>query len=374
MTRGRTIILLALLAAAWTTGCGARREFYVDRADIRQSGWDTLHVDVAYAWRAAIGRVHPLVPDTTVVQVFDEAYRLLYRGGPGAIPIPDASLGDRERLLVEVCGRLRGREICVQEQEWASPKRLGVDPDITYPISGDLDRGGYDLDFQIERRRFETDGWEPVDGAPQVGAYLLAWIEGREDDAVKVPLQGRRGRFDLSRHDNYRDFRYHLDARLRAAREASVRFDLYAGVRGKAARLASVEKQVALKTDLERVDEVRFFAERATERLVETLGDDGGRRPVAYVDGWAYQPVARVYRVEMDVVWSGSGRRSDRLEVAGTLEVGEDGAGARFILRRANPEARRRWDRRVGGEVLLLGALEPPDFADGHVDGEAGWR
>lgn len=357
---GRLSLVLLLAASTW--GCGARREYYLAGLDVGHDGWDTLRVGVDFAWRTALGAPHPLEPDTVVITVLDARYRTLYSGSARRIPVPDGELGDREALLVEVCGTVGGRSICVQEQEWASPKRLHVDEDITYPEGGDYDRGRYDFAFRVERRRFDATGWEPVRASPEITGYLLASVEAHEDAPVKVPFTQRRGRFDLARHDNYRDFRYYLEARLLDAQQARVRFDVYAGIRGQPERVASVEKEVALKTKEARAVEVRAFAEQATDRLVDALSGAffRGRRAVAYVDDWRYDAGRRGYGIDMEVEWRSGLFRGERFALEGTLEVGEDGKGARFRLRSGNRDGERRWERHVDGDVLSLGDLHPP--------------
>lgn len=362
MGRDVTVALVLIGAVLATAGCGARREYYISHLAVEQAGWDTLRVDVDFARRTAIGGAREFTPDTATVQVFDRAYRSLYSGAPGAIPIPDERLGDREPLLVEICGIVEGRSICVQEQERASPKRIHVDQHIEYPEGGDYDRGRYDLAFRAERRRFDADGWEPLHRIPDVSGYLLARVDSQEDGRVKVPFTTSRGRFDLARHENYRDFKYYLDSRLLDEQQARVHFDVYAGINGQVARLASVEKRVELKTEEERREEVRVYAEQATERVVDELSSFlGGRRAVAYVDTWDFDPASRRYRVQMEVQWRGSFFRGDRYELHGELEVDEDGSQARFRVRSGNRDALRRWRDRVDADVLDLGTLDPPE-------------
>lgn len=358
MPHGATMVLL--MAALAGFGCGARREYYIDRLEVEQTHWDSLRVDVGFAARTALGPPRPLRPEEVSVQVFDADYQVLYRGGAGSIPVPDADLGNRERMLVEVCGVIRGREICVQEQEWASPKRVRVDQEITYPEGGDYGRGSYAFRFTVERPVFGGTDWERIDAGSDVHGYLRAWVGRQEQHAVEIPFTRPRGQFDLTRSERYRDFRYHLDASLLDEQQARVYFEVYAGLGGDVARLASVEREITLKSHEERREEVRHYAEIATERIIDALSTTfGARRRVGYVDGWNYEPATRRYRLDLEVAWHSGFFRSERLVVEGTLEVGEDGSDARFTMRSANHEAQRLWNRRMDGGTLELGRLPP---------------
>lgn len=354
---GRTLLSVWLLLLV--AGCGARKEYYVSQFDVARTGWDTMRVDVAFAWRTTIGGDHPVQPEALAVHVFDASYDTLYAGLGGVVPLPDRRLGDRERLLIEACGTLRGHRVCVQEVRAASPKRIHLAQEISYPESSEYERGSYEMDFTVERQRFGAAAWERIDAAADLQGYLLAWVENHTDGAVRVPFDRGRGSFDLSRLPNYDDFEYYLNSRLLDNREARVHFDVYAGLNGETVKLASVEQTVFLKTEAEREAEVRFYAEQAAEQVIDELsGFFGGRRAFAYVNDWSFHAGTRAYEVELSLRWRGSFFSDRRYELEGVLEVGEDGEPARFRLRSGNRPAVRRWEDRVRGEVLAFGRLE----------------
>lgn len=355
------ITLLVTLVTCTLLGCGARKEYAAERVEVERSSWDSLHVDVAFVERAVIGGASPIRADSVLVTVFDADYDTLYSGGPGVAPVPDATLGDRERLMVEVCGVVRRRQICVQESHRASPKRVHVTENITYPSRGDFEEGSYELDFQVERQRFDGGDWELVDSRP-VSGYLLAWVddpEAKERGAVRIPFRQSTGRFNLARQPNYKNFKYYLDSQLLDHTEADVYFDVYAGLGENKVHLASTKKEVHRKTEDEREQEVRYFAEQATEMIIDELGSlPGGSRAYAYVDGWSFNSIARTYEIELEIEWDGPAFDRGHYEIEGTLGIGEDGSNARFRIRAGNRRAVRKWRARTDGEVLMLGGLE----------------
>jgi hypothetical protein len=357
----------ALISAGWLTaavliaaGCGARHEYRADNLTVVREQWDTVQVDVSFVRRSTIGGDVPMRPDSVVISVFDEAYEHLYTGGPGRIPLPDHRLGDRERLIVEACGIVKARQICLQEALLSSPKRLTMQEEILYPAGTDLSSGRFDFTFQAERRVFGSDAWERIE-AEGVAGYLLAWVEdpeARDEGRVQIPFSAASGRFDLSRHGNYRNFRYFLDSQILDEASARVNFDIYASLGPTPVHLASVRKEITQKSEGDRVDDVRYFVEQATERLIDELGSFlGGRRAVANVDEWEYDGLARAYRVTMDAEWEGPVFNRREFEIEGVLEVGEDGSQASFRLRSGNRRAIRRWRDRTGDDTLLLGTL-----------------
>jgi len=321
-------------------------------------GWDSVRVTFEFRWQAAIGKDNVFPPDTLSVILFDENYRTLYAGTERMLPIPDWSLGDRERLLVEVCGGVRGRQICKQEILNASPKRIGLAHDIQYPGNNDYTRGRYRFDFEVERQQYGSDTWERSSRSTDVGGYLLSWIGEQPEETIKIPFSTTSGSFNLTRLDNYKAFRYNLESQLYDHKEALVNFDIYAGLNGHVDKVQTVEKLIQLKTPLERTMEVYFFAEQASEHLIDTIDSlRRSRRAVAYIDEWDYDNAARTYSIQMEVHWRASFFSDRTFRVNGILRVKEDGSTASFLWQSGNSESRRRWRSRVGNDVLDIGTL-----------------
>lgn len=352
-------LCLGLLAAV---GCESGPAYVVDQLALNRVGWDTLTVAVQFSQRRLFGRAEPLQPRTLSVYLFNAAYDTLYTGDGGTIPIADAALGDRERLMVEVCGAFDGGSVCEQHGVTASPKRLRVEHDIQYPEDAAFERGSYDLRFVLERQTYEADTWELLGPPDRISGYLLAYVGDQNDEAVKVPFSHRKGRFILKGRPHYDDFQYHLKSTLMDAPQAPVHFEVYAELNGQSAlRLASVEKRVRKKTDEERYLEVRHFAEQAAERVFEALDVDYlGRWARTYIGEWTFQPPTNTYQVEVEIIWRRGRFVFERsYELEGVLEVEENGANARFLRRDANGRARRRWESRIRGSQLSLGTLTP---------------
>lgn len=342
-------------------GCGARHAYRADQLTVEREGWDTVQVDVSFVRSTVLGGDAAMRPDSVVVSVFDAAYDVVYTGESGRIPLPDHRLGNQERLTIEACGIVKSRQICMQELLYASPKRLTIEEDIAYPLGSDLTSGRFDFTFQAERQLFGTQAWERIP-SDAIAGYLLVWVEDPEAQAngtLRIPFSATSGRFDLSRYGNYRNFRYYLDSQILDEETARVHFEIYASLGDHPVRLAAVSKEIHRKTPGERADDVRYFVEQATERLIDELGSFlGGRRAVAIVDGWEYDRLSRSYRVTMEAEWEGAFFNRRELEIEGVLVVGEDGTQASFQLLSGNRRAVSRWRDRTDDDTLSLGTLD----------------
>ena len=361
--------LFAALCASFVAlhaGCGAVRTEYSAALSVERQSWDTLSVAVMLTRRTALGAPQRFQPDSTSVSIFDAAYNVLYDGpARDALPLPDARLGSREILLVEACGAFQGRTLCEQQSLMASPKRLSVSENISFPEDEHFREGRYDLRFDAERRRFDGEGWERIESGRTPGGYLLAYVGSQRQDAVRVPLspsQGTqsRGRFDLARYAHYNDFKFHLESKLFDGEAANVSFDVYAGLGPEARRIGRASTTVRRKQPEEREAELRFYAEQAASEIIERMGGAAhGQGAVAYVDSWHYDRFQERYTAEMEMRWR-STRRHQRYVLKGTLEVDQAERQARFRLAaRSNRAAERRWHRRADEDVMALGPLEP---------------
>lgn len=362
----KTLYLAGALAVVLPAliGCGARHEYRAGQLALERIGWDSLEVDITFVRSTVLGGGRPVEADDVTILVFDARYETLYSGPTGGIPLPDHRLADRERITVEACGVVRSRHICQQDMLHASPKRLTMDEEIDYPTGSDLAEGRYDFTFHAERQVYGGDGWERID--PEgVNGFLLAWVDDRdakEAGTVRIPFTGAAGNFDLRRHGNYRNFRYYLDSQILDEDVGRVNFEVYAGVGDTVQRLAAVQKDVQRRSEGDREEDVRYFVEQATERLIDELGSFlGGRGATAFVNEWDYNRQNRTYRISMEAEWEGPIFNGRELEIAGVLQVRDDGRDATFDLRSGNRRALRRWRDRIRGNRLTLGRLDTPN-------------
>lgn len=355
-----TLVLAGMLLVS---ACGPRTEYRVADLSIQRHGWDSLRVDVAFASETAIGGRKPVEPDRVEVILYDQDYVSLYSGQPGVVPVPDQQLGSRERLTIEACGSVRGRQVCVQDVLRASRKRLEVDPEVEFPLDEEMTSGRYEFTFRAQRLASESEDWQPISPA-DVKGFLRVWVENsevRERGAIDVPFERTSGSFDLSRSSDYRDFSFYLESQLLDRDTAFVHFDIYAGLGGAPERLTSVRQEVYWKSEDEREEDVRYFARIAAERIVDELGSFlGGRNAIAYVDDWDFDSRRRQYRLQLEIRWEGSFFDRGRFALEGMLAVSGDGRDATFERTDANRRAERRWRSRVGEDILPLGDLGSP--------------
>lgn len=329
---------------------------------LERAAWDTVRAEVDFSRWTLLGDTVAVMPDTaTRFVLFDAEYDTLYVGSDPDIPIPDARLGNREALMVEVCGLVQGRAVCEQAGLHASPKRIRSVGDISYPDDEEFEEGSYAVRFSVERKQFDGDGWEPAETPAGLSGYVLAYVANQTDPPVKVPLRSSRGRFDLARLDGYNDFRYHLRSQLHDGREAQVHFDVYAGFPEQTARrVATVQRRVRHKSPAERRAEVRYFAQHAAERILDALGERTQDARV-YVDEWRFDPKEDVYQTDVELRW-GRGLFSRTYELTGILQVSERGDVVRFRAVRGNRRAQALWQRQVDARELDLAPIDPPSL------------
>jgi len=354
--------LFGLMLAA--SACGLRKNYVVTQLDVRRAGWDTLYVQVQFGERPLFSDIKPAEPERQTVTLFDASFDTLYAGGSLVIPLRDQELGNEERILLEVCGDFPGHLVCEQKTFAASPKRVLASDAIEYPTDSLFAQGRYHFDFEVERMHFGSKGWEPIHRRRPVEGYVLAYVDSLSRAAVKMPFRHNRGRFDLASLDNYRDFRYALHSRLFDGNQAAVHFDVYTDLSPFGKPSLSFEKFVTRKTENERRVEVAKFAEAAGRKIVGILKRFlGGRHAYVYINEWKFDAATRTYSTTMELHWKGAFFNAKWFDIAGRLDVHEDGSGAIFHLLDGNESAEQRWSQHIDGVALSLDSLPAPDLS-----------
>lgn len=357
------LILLGLAVAA--AGCDVKKEHAMHEFAVERQSWDTVAVEVEFVQRSMIGRPEPVVPDELTILVMDARYDTLYAGSESPFGVDDLTLGDAERLIVEVCGRFGESWICSQEELRASPKRVSIAETFRYPVDDTYDRGQFGFDVLVERVRFGGEGWEPVDFKGEVSGYIDAFVLEFPEARIQMPFTNLNARFDLRRHANYNDFRFYLDSQLMDHQEATVQFEVFGGIDGTPNLLASLERTVSPVTHEHRLANVHGFARQVRRRLVQHLSSwYDGRRMMESVGAWRFDYEAKTYVIEMGFSWRGGffSNRDFRLE--GELTVNEDGTGAVFVMMDGDRSGIDRWNERFEGEEVRFTRLElerPPE-------------
>ena len=359
------MMLLILLV-----GCGGQEEYVVSDLSLHRDGWEALHVEADFAQRTFLGRSIPAEPDSAVFQLFGAGYDTIQTSTDPRLAIPDERLGSLERLIVEVCGSFGQQSVCEQTSLQASPKRVRAEPAVTYPEEGDFERGTYDVQFVVERQRYGRESWERIrQGAGGISAYLMAYVGGREQDAVKIPLRGAQGRFDLARQDDHEDFSFHLNSRLYEKDSARVFFELYAGLKGDPtpASLATLERKVRTKRPEEHREDVRYYVSRAAEEVIKQLTDSVNPNARVHVREWSYSNITQQYQVDMEMRWQAGAAFffNKEYRLRGGLRVRRGGHEAQFQFKEASGRARKLWNQQVSDRVLRLGSLEAPEKEQG---------
>lgn len=363
----RLLPLLLLLLVTSVAGCKdeadeARLDLLVER-----TSWDSVRVS-ARPVRTWFGIERPADPDSTWLVLLDADYDTLTVGAPGWLRVPDAALGDEERLLVEACGLFGERSVCTQESMRASPKRLDASPDLTYPLEGDIKRGRLRLDLEAYRQVWgDSTSWEPIDLPKDAGILLRADATAGtadEERVVQLALDGRGGTFDLSRAENYQRFAYDVNASLFEGDSAEVTFHLLVGLdAAEREPLAELRRVVSPVPERTSTYDVWQIVRTGTRRLLDELGAHDARQASATVSDWRVERIGRRYVVDVEVEWTG--RRTfwerTRYRVEGRFRVPIDGSEASFTFEDGNRYGREFWRERVRGNRLALGSIDLPE-------------
>ncbi len=360
-----------LLAVFLSGGCQLRESHRVAQLLVHRQGWDSLQVDVQFQKRRWPGKAEPAVPDSVQVLLLGARYDTLYLGRTLGIMVPDARLGDRERLLLEVCGWFGRRPVCDQLGLHASPKRVVVDPEIVYPFQGTTARLYYRLRPRLERRRYDDAGWEPLPVEGPLQGYLLMGTEADPHNRLRVPLRAWEGVVELASLPDFPDFRYTLQQQFRAGRPAIVTIEVYGGLE-QPELLAAVTRRLRSKTEAERKEEVAHFASEALRQVVVRLS--GHLYPIwLRVESWSFNPLTLQYVVEVSARWREGGWFRPSFRLFGVLTVNEDGTGATFRWVSGNRRAEERWHQQVETAVLSLDPLLPREMPETDEVVVSGW-
>ncbi|MDQ7041484.1 MAG: hypothetical protein Q9M35_11155 [Rhodothermus sp.] len=363
-------------AACWPGGlalilllgsCGSETSYRVAQLLLHRQSWDSLRIEVQFVRQQWLGSAEPVVPDSLLVMLLSARYDTLYLGSSLLVSIPDARLGDRERLLLEVCGWFETRLVCDQLGLNASPKRIVVEPEVIYPFRGTTARLYYRLHPRLERQRYDGAGWEPLPVHRSVRGYLLMRIAADPQRQLRVPLQSWEGVIELTALPAFSDFWYALQQQFRTRRPAIVTLEVYGGLE-LPELLATVTRRLRPKTEAERKAEVAHFAGEALRQVVEHLS--GQEYPIwLRVESWSFNPLTLQYVVEVSARWREGGWFQPFYELFGVLTVAEDGTQAVFRWVSGNQRAWVRWQQRVGQEqVLPLVSLPPSANPASDVD------
>ncbi len=352
----RLLVLLSVFLSGvfLLAGCGAREEVVVSDLSLVHKSWDTLEVSVAFASKTTLGGLKPVFDSKRHIVAFNTSYDTLYAGADSVFTIRDVDLGNEERILVEVCGEVKQLKVCEQTTTQASPKRVTLIPDINYPLRKKVFEGEYKLPFVIERMVRENE-WEAINPSEAIQGYLKTYVAGQEEAAIRVPFTAQRGGFNLANLGNWKDFKYYMDVALMREKAASVVFDVYVDLEGVEQAVASVEKDIEMKSEDEHKQDIALYAEQAAEELVDYLSPFLRReRNTVYIDRWTYNPFKKMYSIDMEVEWQGTMFNRSTYRIAGVLEVYETGDRGAFRYVEGNRRASQRWNARVDGNVLNL--------------------
>ncbi|MEM8484765.1 MAG: hypothetical protein AAF564_04415 [Bacteroidota bacterium] len=347
----RTLAIVSFLLLA---SCTAREEIVVSDLTLMHRGWDTLVVNVDFASQTVLGGIQPVDETNKWIVAFNASYDTLYAGEETVFGIPDIDLGNEEQVLVEVCGDVKLLRVCEQAIVAASPKRVSLEPDITYPLRKKVFEGAYKLPFIVERLGQDTS-WQKINPSGALHGYLEAYVQGRKETAIQLPFSKSRGGFNLAYKQNYKDFKFYLDSALLDDKSANVIFDVYVDLEGFTDAVATTAKEILVKTEDEHKQDIALFVEQAADKLVDRLSPFLRRkRNTVYIDSWAYNTFEKAYTVDMEVEWKGALFNRSTYSIKGILEVSESGEEATFQYVDGNKRARQRWNSRVNGDVMDL--------------------
>jgi len=361
---GAAIVLMGSLSA-----CADRPEFVVSSFELSQSSWDSLHISTVFAHQPRLSASATVAPDVVMYTVFDANFDTLYVGDDGAISLPDKEMGDRERILIEVCGFFQDASACEQKIISASPKKVEADYAVEFPTDAPIyQKGNVELATTLHRQVFNSDGWEQIRKPSGKELSILVYVERAPDDHVRIPISRSRTSFSLNRYDGYKDLRYHIQSSLMDADSAIVMFDLYAVSSAQPALVHQERFVLRAKTEEERTMEVRGLVERSGGQILEKVtGRFGSKRAYVFINEWSFEPLNKAYVAEYELHWQDAFRQ-EWSDLSGRLYVRSDGTEGSFLFLRGSERAELAWSDGISTESLLLDPLFPERDSESPAD------
>ncbi len=364
---------LTLAAVALLSACGERREIVIDDVEIARNGWDTLLVEPSFVSISDFGASEAVSPDTVGITIFDSAFDTLYVGSGRTVILDDASLSDREKILVEVCGAFGAFKTCDQAFQFASEKRVSLEPTVSYPIRDDYARGSFNLRYAVERKLADSSLWEPVNSVQDLDLMLSVEVLGTDGGRISVPLASQRGSFSLRSHRNWDDYQYELMSQLVDSSKANVQFKILDPAKDQV--LAELTKEIVSKSEQTRELEVGLFVEEAGRRLLNRLRTfRGGTERFVFLNDWSYLTAEKRYIIQIELAWRSAYIRSRFFRLQGQLEVEDTGRNATFTVTDGNDRGKRRWRSRFEGSTVHVGDLHTIQLPTGLELGQQSGR
>lgn len=337
----------------------------MDSFEVFRSGWDRAEVALRFVNRPWVGPGKPVSPDSVRYVLFSAAYDTLYSGSEPVFDIEDRLLSDEEPLLLEACGLFDRLSICDQRRLTASPKRVRSNLHVRFPSEPDGAVAAWSVRPAVERQRFGTVEWEPVETAEVPALSVRVAVDGGEGQPLRFGLTGGDGRMDLSRLDGYPEFRYDLRSAQRDSGVALVRFSAFSSFASAEKAAGATVLMVRSISEEEQLRELSVLVETAARDLVDRLFDPvSSARALVFVNEWEYDAERAQYTAEIEVHRrQGIFGRWD--EATGRLWVGIDGSRPVFRLEGAEEPVRNRWQQIARGDSISLPSLPDPRIPHG---------
>lgn len=343
-----------------SSGCSNRPSFTVASLEFEQTSWDSVQVVSRFQFQTAYGRASSVSPDIVSYTLFNAEFDTLYVGDESHIALPDMDLSDREKVLVEVCGRYQQLTACEQKVISASPKRVIAEFEVLFPLDAPAnDRGEVELASELQRQKFGQEDWEQIRKPSGKDLSIRVYVEQAPDDHVLIPITRSSSPFSLDRFDGHRDLRYRIQSSIMDVDSAVVMFDLFALEMSEAIPVAQKRIVIRSKSVEERTSEVNELVDRAgTKVLAELSGQEGSRRAYLFILDWTYEGINRTYLAEFEIHWQ-DGFRGEWFDLTGKLRVRADGTEGTFQFLRGSEAAEAKWRDRVETDYLDLEPLFP---------------
>jgi len=351
-------IIVLLLACGFAFGCDTKPSFVVASFEVDQTSWDSLFVRVDFASVNRLSVATPVIPETRVYTVFGSNFDTLYVGDQPSIPIPDRQLEHREALRVEVCAHFEGQSACDQRIVYASPKKVGADYVVDFPLDPPAFQKGFiELASTLYRQIYGTEDWELIRKPSGKPLSVVVYGEGAPTDYVRIPINRSETTFDLSRFEGYRNVRYQIQSALMDADSAVVFFELHAETGSQSPLVASERFVLRSKSEEERYGEVQQLVELAGAQILDMVeGRFGSQRAYVFINEWRYEALQKQYSAEFELHWQGA-FRSRWSDLSGQLLIRADGTEGTFMYLRGSENAEDVWLDKVKQNIIELEPL-----------------
>ncbi len=353
------VMLITFTSIALPEGKTNTSKIKLEKISVKHLDWD----QIAVSFDVVNEEGESLIPEQTVVKVFNAKGKLVSQSFGKRVLLNDAELGSEESLKIEIEVSAAGTKLTHSEVLKSSKKQLNFNPMIVYPLKKQLYAGAYSISPKLYRVKFDSQlEYEAIEFDSKNVQYFLTVKDERTGKKIAVQVKEGSAKFKLNDSPQYDDFKPFLESSIGENYGATLRFS-FLGIwndksfEGEATDVhlafsgVSIRKTEQPKIQIERVAtasvqrentialgslvEIQKYAKAVASRLSETYRVIPESLQVN-VHQWKFDAGSNLYEASISVQWLNTFATDEKYMVKGTLVVDKYGKRPDFQRSYAN--------------------------------------